>query len=315
MIFFAVVTQIFVEGAQHSAGAQTEISESSVARNPFKPHVPVLMLFPPTPLSPAFRDRAFSLPSDCPIRRLNSGLSIVASMSRQQQQRHQRRRERDLSGSESQDRLPSPLPSPDLASFLVSSPAATLPCSICCSAPPPSSSPFAAAAATASPTCLSPSPTCPAGVAAVAASAEPPPPPPPRKRSATLSTSVVVAASPPSGPSSVPNSGLHADAYSNHKRSHRHSIPSHRLSNYLKFLNELAAKGSSTAQLFSTAVISGSSSAPNLKEMPQPVDPGEKFPLPCFGHPGIWGPRRQSVKISLPKKLIQKSTFQLILSF
>jgi hypothetical protein len=53
------------------------------------------------------------------------------------------------------------------------------------------------------------------------------------------------------------------------RRSHRHSIPGHRLSNYLKFLNELSAKGSSTVHLFSTAVISGSSSAPNLKEMPR----------------------------------------------
>ena len=58
------------------------------------------------------------------------------------------------------------------------------------------------------------------------------------------------------------------------RRAHRHSIPGHRLNNYLKFLNELAAKGSSTAHLFSTAVISGSSSAPNLKEedMPQHGD-------------------------------------------
>lgn len=54
------------------------------------------------------------------------------------------------------------------------------------------------------------------------------------------------------------------------KRSHRHSVPTHRLNNYLKFLNELAAKGSASAHLFSTAVISGSSSAPNLKQMPQP---------------------------------------------
>ena len=53
------------------------------------------------------------------------------------------------------------------------------------------------------------------------------------------------------------------------RRSHRHSIPGHRLGNYLKFLNELSAKGSSTVHLFSTAVISGSSSAPNLKEMPR----------------------------------------------
>ena len=53
------------------------------------------------------------------------------------------------------------------------------------------------------------------------------------------------------------------------RRSHRHSIPGHRLGNYLKFLTELSAKGSSTVHLFSTAVISGSSSAPNLKEMPR----------------------------------------------
>lgn len=52
-------------------------------------------------------------------------------------------------------------------------------------------------------------------------------------------------------------------------RAHRHSIPGHRLTNYLKFLHELAAQGSTFAHLFSTAVISGSSSAPNLqKEMP-----------------------------------------------
>ena len=64
------------------------------------------------------------------------------------------------------------------------------------------------------------------------------------------------------------------------RRAHRHSIPGHRLNNYLKFLNELAAKGSSTAHLFSTAVISGSSSAPNLKEMPQPRE-GLGKPLKC----------------------------------
>jgi len=57
------------------------------------------------------------------------------------------------------------------------------------------------------------------------------------------------------------------------KRAHRHSIPGHRLNNYLKFLNELAAKGSSTAHLFSTAVISGSSSAPNLKDEDMPQHP------------------------------------------
>ncbi len=53
---------------------------------------------------------------------------------------------------------------------------------------------------------------------------------------------------------------------------HHHSIPSHRLGNYLKFLHELAAKGSTTAHLFSTAVISGSKSAPELKEMRPPQD-------------------------------------------
>ena len=262
-----------VEGAPLRSGltsprAQNESPESSVARKPFRSRIPVLMLFPPTPLSPAFRDRALSLPSDCPIRRLNSGLYIVASMSRQQQQQQQR----EIGQSESEyHRIPPP--SPDLASFPVLSPA-TLPCSLCCTAPPP---PSPAAAV-----CLNPSaasPTCPAAAAVAASPSQPTPPPPPpqapRKRSSTISTSVVVVASPPSGSSSVPNSGLHADAYNNHKRSHRHSIPSHRLSNYLKFLNELAAKGSSTAQLFSTAVISGSSSAPNLKDMPQPVDPGE----------------------------------------
>ena len=51
-----------------------------------------------------------------------------------------------------------------------------------------------------------------------------------------------------------------ADAF---RRAHRHSIPGHRLNNYLKFLHELK---STTAQLFSTAVISGSSSAPNLQD-------------------------------------------------
>ena len=61
------------------------------------------------------------------------------------------------------------------------------------------------------------------------------------------------------------------------RRSHRHSIPGHRLSNYLKFLNELSAKGSSTVHLFSTAVISGSSSAPNLKEMPRPGECHSKY--------------------------------------
>ncbi|XP_059094246.1 inositol hexakisphosphate and diphosphoinositol-pentakisphosphate kinase-like isoform X3 [Tigriopus californicus] len=57
-----------------------------------------------------------------------------------------------------------------------------------------------------------------------------------------------------------------------YKRSRRRSIPSRRMSNYLKFLHELAAKGPTGARVFSTAVISGSSSAPNLKEMPAPND-------------------------------------------
>ena len=61
------------------------------------------------------------------------------------------------------------------------------------------------------------------------------------------------------------------------RRSHRHSIPGHRLSNYLKFLHELSAKGSSTVHLFSTAVISGSSSAPNLKEMPRHGEFNSKY--------------------------------------
>ena len=59
---------------------------------------------------------------------------------------------------------------------------------------------------------------------------------------------------------------LYAEAF---KRGHLHSIPNRRLGNYIKFLHELAqaSRGSNTAQLFSTAVISGSSSAPDLKEM------------------------------------------------
>ena len=71
-------------------------------------------------------------------------------------------------------------------------------------------------------------------------------------------------------------------------RAHRHSIPGHRLTNYLKFLHELAAQGSTFAHLFSTAVISGSSSAPNLqKEMPprgenvgKSISSSDKIPNP-----------------------------------
>ena len=52
-----------------------------------------------------------------------------------------------------------------------------------------------------------------------------------------------------------------ADAF---RRAHRHSIPGHRLNNYLNFLKELAAKGSSIAYVFSTAVISGYTTDANL---------------------------------------------------
>ena len=70
------------------------------------------------------------------------------------------------------------------------------------------------------------------------------------------------------------------------RRSHRHSIPGHRLGNYLKFLTELSAKGSSTVHLFSTAVISGSSSAPNLKEMPRLGECNSKY-LKCRNSYGL----------------------------
>merc|ERR1719219_333932 len=54
-----------------------------------------------------------------------------------------------------------------------------------------------------------------------------------------------------------------------YRRSHRLSLqPGQKMSNYLKFLQELAIRqasgGSMASQLFSTAVISGSSSVPNL---------------------------------------------------
>merc|ERR1712029_1136337 len=52
------------------------------------------------------------------------------------------------------------------------------------------------------------------------------------------------------------------------RRSHRLSLPGHRMTNYLKFLQELAQRqansGGLASQLFSTAVISGSKSLPNL---------------------------------------------------
>lgn len=49
-------------------------------------------------------------------------------------------------------------------------------------------------------------------------------------------------------------------------RKHRLSLPGHKMSNYLKFLQELAQRqaGGVASQLFSTAVISGSKSLPNL---------------------------------------------------
>ena len=64
-----------------------------------------------------------------------------------------------------------------------------------------------------------------------------------------------------------------------HRRGHRLSLqPGHKMTNYLKFLQELAIRqvaspplhpaqasgGAMASQLFSTAVISGSSSSPNL---------------------------------------------------
>jgi len=52
------------------------------------------------------------------------------------------------------------------------------------------------------------------------------------------------------------------------RRAHRLSLPGQRMTNYLKFLQELAVRQASgtamASQLFSTAVISGSSSVPNL---------------------------------------------------
>ena len=75
--------------------------------------------------------------------------------------------------------------------------------------------------------------------------------------------------SPPNSISALIVAPPSADAFF---RAHRHSIPGHRLTNYLKFLHELAAQGSTIAKLFSTAVISGSSSAPNLQKE-----------MPCFG--------------------------------
>jgi len=61
--------------------------------------------------------------------------------------------------------------------------------------------------------------------------------------------------------------GMDEDVF---RRSHRLSLPGHsqRMTNYLKFLQELAVRqamgGGLNSQLFSTAVISGSSSSPNL---------------------------------------------------
>ncbi|TRY63566.1 hypothetical protein TCAL_11569 [Tigriopus californicus] len=85
-----------------------------------------------------------------------------------------------------------------------------------------------------------------------------------------------------------------------YKRSRRRSIPSRRMSNYLKFLHELAAKGPTGARVFSTAVISGSSSAPNLKEMPAPNDNA------VGSIPGLcdFGQLQDPVPITIPISLI-----------
>jgi len=59
--------------------------------------------------------------------------------------------------------------------------------------------------------------------------------------------------------------GMDEDGF---RRAHRLSLPGQRMTNYLKFLQELAVRQASgtamASQLFSTAVISGSSSVPNL---------------------------------------------------
>jgi len=62
------------------------------------------------------------------------------------------------------------------------------------------------------------------------------------------------------------------------RRNPRLSMPGQRMTNYLRFLEELAvrqASGSLSSQLFSTAVISGSSSSPNLGSGTSFCDIGE----------------------------------------
>jgi len=70
--------------------------------------------------------------------------------------------------------------------------------------------------------------------------------------------------------------GIDEDGY---RRAHRLSLPSQRMTNYLKFLQELAVRQASgtamASQLFSTAVISGSSSVPNLGASNSGNDIGE----------------------------------------
>jgi len=70
--------------------------------------------------------------------------------------------------------------------------------------------------------------------------------------------------------------GIDEDGF---RRSHRLSLPGQRMTNYLKFLQELAVRqalgGAMSSQLFSTAVISGSSSSPNLGAANTPRDIGE----------------------------------------
>jgi hypothetical protein len=176
-------------------------------KNPSSARLCFLLLPPPiSSLHPSFRDRACSLPSDCPIRRISVLMEAAA-------------------GKISLV--------PQLDSKVMSSSVDLIP------------------------------PTSPVVRRRTAFLA-------PRQKAYSTSVS--------ESPASIEvidhhptSSASDPDAF---KRSHRHSIPSHRLNNYLKFLNELAAKGSTTALVFSTAVISGSSSAPNLKEMPQPSDPG-----------------------------------------
>jgi len=67
-------------------------------------------------------------------------------------------------------------------------------------------------------------------------------------------------------PSLASRSQSMEDVEEEHKRNHRLSLPGQKMTNYLNFLQELALKQASgtASQLFSTAVISGSSSVPNI---------------------------------------------------